>query len=236
MNRRKPWFLALFQPYVRRKLARELDGVWVRGLYRTADFVHSQPVIYAANHVAWWDPLLAIALDQAMKTEAFGIMDEHNLRKLPFFRWVGAVGIDRSEPGSAGPGLKACAELLDRPGRALWIFPQGKQRPSHLQPLDFKTGVLRLQEMAAVPIIPVSIRYLFGERATPQVWIDFGEPLMEADIKTIETHVIDGLARIDYAFEHSLDEFEPLVSGSFRRSEKWLGTQALIRLAGDDEK
>ena len=138
--RRKAWFFSLARRYVRRKFARSFDGIHVAGLEQARALVAREPLILAATHVAWWDALFAIAMADLLGGESYCLMDADNLRRLPFFGWVGAVPLDRSSPKRALRDMKAAATLLDRPGRVLWIFPQGRQRPSHLRPLDLQPG------------------------------------------------------------------------------------------------
>ena len=127
---RKSWFFALARRYVRYKFARGFDGVHVEGLQEARALMAREPVIVAATHVAWWDALFAIQMAALLGGESYCLMDAANLRRLPFFGWVGAVPLDRSSPKRALKDMKAAATLLDRPGRVVWIFPQGRQRPA----------------------------------------------------------------------------------------------------------
>ncbi len=135
---RHPAFLRVARRYTRRRISRRLDGLWVSGLDEARAALAGRPLIFAANHVAWWDALLLLPLDEALGGLGWAVMDARNLRRLPFLGWVGALPLDRSSPERSRGCLQACAALLDRPGRALWIFPQGRQRPAHLRPLDLQ--------------------------------------------------------------------------------------------------
>ena len=110
--RRKPWFLALARRYVRRRFRREFDGFHVEGLERIRRLAAREPVIVASTHVAWWDALFAIQMDWLLGTETYCLMDADNLRRLPFFGWVGAVPLDRSSPKQALRDMKAAAREI----------------------------------------------------------------------------------------------------------------------------
>ena len=36
-----------------------------------------------------------LCLEDALMSEGFAIMDQNNLKKLPFFKWLGAIGIQK---------------------------------------------------------------------------------------------------------------------------------------------
>ena len=208
---RHPAFARLARRYARRRVARGLDGLWVAGLDEARVALSERPVIFAANHVAWWDPLLLLVLDEALGGLGWAVMDADNLRKLPFLGWVGALPLDRSSPDRSRQCLQSCAALLDRPGRGLWIFPQGRQRPAHLRPLDLKAGLAVLHGHNPVDLIAVSIDYVFLETDHPAAVVRFAAPI-PADsaagpdlLVAVERALLDGLTVIDHAAKTATD-------------------------------
>ena len=202
---RRPGVLDFARGYSRRRVAHGLDGVWVAGLDEARATLADRPVLFAANHVAWWDPLLLLILDEALGGLGWAMMDSENLRTLPFLGWVGALPLDRSSPERSRQCLESCAALLDRPGRALWIFPQGRQRPAHLRPLDLKRGVQTLHAHNPVDVIAVSLTYVFLERQHPAAIVRFSAPMPGAEIAgdallpAVESVLVEGLSAIDVA-------------------------------------
>gem|GEM_PF-461922 len=174
---RREAFLRLARPYARRRVARGLDGLWVSGLAEARAALAQRPLIFVANHVAWWDALLLLPLDDALGGTGWAVMDSRNLRSLPFLGWVGALPLDRSSPQRSRECLQSCADLLDRPGRGVWVFPQGRQRPAHLRPLDLKTGLGIMHARRPVDLVVVSIDYVFLERSRPAAVVRFSEPI-----------------------------------------------------------
>lgn len=175
---RQPWAAAAFAAYARRRFARELDGLFVAGLAQARAQVQAGPVILAATHVTWWDPLVLLVLDEALGADGRALMDAENLQRLPFFGAVGAVPIHRNSSMSATRrDLAAAAALLDRPRRALWIFPQGRQRPASVRPLGLQPGIRLVARQAKVPVIPVALQYGWREGERPSVVAHFGAPL-----------------------------------------------------------
>ena len=208
---RRPAFLDFARRYARRRAAHGLDGVWVAGLDEARAALAQRPVFFAANHVAWWDTLLLLILDEALGGLGWAVMDAENLRKLPFLGWVGALPLDRSSAERSRRCLESCAALLDRPGRALWVFPQGRQRPAHLRPLDLKSGVRTVHAHNPVDVVAVSINYVFLERKHPAAIVRFSPPMPaaavagEALMPALESALLDGLAAIDVAVVAATD-------------------------------
>jgi 1-acyl-sn-glycerol-3-phosphate acyltransferase len=203
---RWPGFLDQARRYSRQRVALSLDGLWVAGLDEVRTALADRPLLIAPNHVAWWDTLLLVVLDEVLDGVGWAIMDADNLRVLPFLGWVGALPLDRRSPERSRECLEASAALLDRPGRAVWMFPQGRQRPAHLRPLDLKPhGLQILHRRSPVDVVAVSINYVFLERNRPAAVVRFSAPMpaeivaAERLVPAVESALLDGLAEIDAA-------------------------------------
>jgi 1-acyl-sn-glycerol-3-phosphate acyltransferase len=227
---RSAWFLALARRYVRRRIARGLDGLYVAGLDAARDAARRGPVILAANHVGWWDSFLVIALDEALGTEGYALMDAESVRRLPFFARLGALPLDRSGGARSRAGLRAGAGRLDRPGRALWVFPQGRHRPAHLRPLGFEPGIRLLARWVPdAAVVPISIQYAWGDQPGPAAYARLGAPVAASglDLNALEAEIVEGLARIDGAVDRGEAGFIPLVAGRTASPEGGLGARLL---------
>jgi 1-acyl-sn-glycerol-3-phosphate acyltransferase len=233
---RAPWFLALARRYVRRKLARDLDGLRAAGIDRAREAAAARPVILAANHVSWWDPFLVVALDEALGTEGYALMDAANLAGLPFFARLGAIPLDRGNPARLRAGLRAGAALLDRPGRALWMFPQGRLRPAHLRPLGIQPGIGLLARLSpGAAVVPIAIQYAFGEHPAPAALAWLGEPIPHRIAATpegtalLEIALEAGLREIDAALAGDAPPLPVLVPSRLRRPDEGVGSRVLAR-------
>ena len=227
---RSPWFLALARRYARRRLARGLDGLYVAGLEAARAEARRRPVILAANHVGWWDSFLVVAIDQALGTEAYALMDAESIRRLPFFGRMGALPIDRSGRATSRAGLEDAAARLDRPGRALWIFPQGWHRPAHLRPLGFAPGIRLLARRAPdAAVIPVAIQYAWGEQPGPAAYAHLGAaiPADGLAVEAVEAAVEQGLGEIDAMLAGERAPFPALVAPRVRSPEEGIGARLI---------
>ncbi|GAB4198542.1 MAG: hypothetical protein OHK0013_07840 [Sandaracinaceae bacterium] len=235
-------FLALARPYVRRKLASALDGVWAAGLDDLVAHNRRAPLVLAATHVSAWDPLVLVALEERIERALRGLpsphghalMDRDNLARLPFFGLVGALPLDRRDRARGRADLEASRSTIARRGQRLWVFPQGRQRPPHLRPLDLKPGVLALAARAAV--VPVALSYAFGEREVPSCFVAFGAPLERLEtLEPLEAALVDGLARCDRAADGERgperEGFEAIVASRRRAPGEDPASQALATMA-----
>lgn len=199
----------------------------VSGLQAAREVSRERPIILAANHVGWWDSFLVIAVDQALGTEGYALMDAASIRRMPYFAWLGALPLDRSAPRAA---LREAAILLDVPGRAVWIFPSGMHRPAHLRPLGFQPGIRLLGRLAPQAVVlPIAIQYAFAESNVPGAWVDIGGPVSVDDA---EPAVTAGLTRIDQALDGKDAGFELLITPRGRRPDQGIGARMLERMRG----
>ncbi len=211
---------------LRKRVAVGLDGVYVEGLDAVRALAETRPVLLAANHVAWWDSALLVLLSDALGLPWRFVMDAKNLRRVRYFTLFGAIGLERGE--RAAEGLAAGRAWLSAPGRLLWFFPQGRQRPAHLRPLDLKRGVEAIAAAEGVAVVPVVFAYAFRERPEPAAYVRFGAPLPPgATVEAIEAALLAGLDATDLQLEHPEPSFVPFRAPPRERN---LGDALLRRL------
>jgi 1-acyl-sn-glycerol-3-phosphate acyltransferase len=254
---RRRWFLSLARNHVRRQLASQFDGVYVSGLTEARAICREQPVIIAPNHVAWWDAFLVVLLDEALGTESYCLMDAQNLRRLPFFRWLGAIELARGDLANSYRDLTRSLQLLSAPTRALWIFPQGRQRPPHLRPLQLQSGVALLAQQSHRPVLPVSISYAYLDAPQPRIMVRFNSALngwtvsekervsWRQSLRLLESRLVEGLDANDQyvlanatanaeqgAMAGPFEDYLPLVAGKGHSGDTPAGARFLSFLAG----
>jgi 1-acyl-sn-glycerol-3-phosphate acyltransferase len=165
----------LYTWYGRRLLRSGFARVWVAGAAPDA----TRPVIAAANHSAWWDPIVALFLSHdPFRRDAYGIMEGAQLRRYPFFRRIGCFGVTGRGPTDARVLADFAAELLRQRGnRMLWVFPQGALLP-RAAPLRFFTGTARIARRCPDSVvIPIAIRYELGREQRPECFVRIGSPV-----------------------------------------------------------
>lgn len=215
-----------FERYVRWKIGTGLDGLWVRGLDEARASLAAGSVVFAATHSAWWDGLLLFPLDTALGGGSRVWMDAQNLARLSFFGAMGALPLHVGEPAKLREDLRIAVRYLTGPGRCLWVFPQGHQRPTWLRPLGLRRGATLVASLSESTLIPVAIGYAFREAPVPAVYVDFGRPIASG---ALEEELVAGLARIDAHLEHGEHRFEALIPSRARRTDEGLLSRLLAR-------
>ncbi len=233
---RKPLALRIFRRYARWKVRGGLDGLYVEGLDAARAQLAAGPAVLCPTHASWWDPLVLMLLDEAMDGDTRAFMDSRNLEKLPFFRYIGTIDLDRRSPESAHQDLLRGGALLHKPRRGLWLFPQGRHRPPWLRPLGLKPGVARLAALHPVPLLPMGFQYAFREGERPTCAVSIGpaldpraHPGEAALMGALEAAMAEALERCDaFLDQRGLPAgWSAVVPGAGSRADDGLGTRFL---------
>lgn len=206
-------FAAWFARDAERRIARSFDAVRVRGLSELEGAVAHGPVLVVSNHTSWWDALVVLMLTQrVIRSDSYAMMDASNLVKLPFFAKVGAFGVDLADPADGARAIRYAAKLLSAPGRLVWIFSQGRERPITARPLGFAAGSAQVARVASrAQVVPLALRYEMGEAERPSLYVSIGAPLPRV------SDVEEARAAQEAAVTRELDRIdEALVSGDSR--------------------
>jgi 1-acyl-sn-glycerol-3-phosphate acyltransferase len=102
------------------------------------------PILLAANHVSWWDGFLLRAVQKKIRPDApmFTLMLERELRRNPWFRWMGALPLEPGSPRSFRRVVHALEQQRERtPEQLITFFPQGHIVPSWQRPLFCERGI-----------------------------------------------------------------------------------------------
>ncbi len=168
---------SIFASMNRRMLRRHFHAVHISGGESVARLDRTIPIIFYGNHSNWWDGLLEFFFSrEVFHVDAFLMMDEQQMRRYRFFRWIGAFSVNRTLPRRAEESVRYASELFDRPGKALWIYPQGDMRPNDMRPLRFYSGMSHIaRRLGRVQLVPVAHRYEFLMQQKPESFTSFGE-------------------------------------------------------------
>lgn len=160
-------------------LRKHFDRVFLRLRGERSDELRALPIIVCANHSSWWDGYLATLVERSLGVDTYLMMEEAQLRRYFFFAWAGCFSVDRHNARSALQSLQYAARLLkQKPGRMVWLFPQGEIFPNDLRPLVFYNGASYLARMTApVLLYPVATRIEYQAEQRPDLFISVGEPL-----------------------------------------------------------
>jgi 1-acyl-sn-glycerol-3-phosphate acyltransferase len=172
-----------FAGEARSRIHATFSSIRVQGLAAAQASALAAPTLAVANHTAWWDPMVAIYLSNfVLAVDGYAMMDAKNLRKLPFFRRVGAFGVDIDDPADGARSLRYAAKLLTSPAhgaaqKLVWIFPQGSERPI-TEPCVLRPGSAEIARLAkGCKVQVMAIRYEFAQEEKPRLYLSFGSAM-----------------------------------------------------------
>lgn len=188
-------FEHIFAVYNRNLLKRKFHSLQVSGLDILRKRNSNIPVIIYANHSSWWDGLIAFQISNTLKMDSFIMMEEKQLMKLSIFRKLGAFSVVREKPFEAIKSINYSAKLLEeKPGRALWIFPQGEILNNDIRPIRFYKGITKIiEKVGECIIIPIAFRYEFLGAFKPEVFVKIGEADNNENFENYITLLLDSL-------------------------------------------
>jgi len=139
------------------------------------------PLLLVANHVSWWDGFILREVQQKVRPGGalHIVMLEEELRKRPFLRRLGGVGLTPGSPASLRALLRDLTTQREtEPTLSVLFFPQGRIWPSHRRPLGFRGGVRLLgRALAPVTVLPTGLHMEGGNHMSPTAFVSFAPPL-----------------------------------------------------------
>lgn len=202
---KRPWTSAWLARDAEKRIRASFSAMWMHGLDRLDRALDRGPVVVVSNHTAWWDPLVALYVsERLLRANAFALMDAKNLERLPFFRHVGALGVDLDDPRDGARAIRHATKLLRAPRDLFWVFVSGREIPITQRPLDARPGSAAIARAARAEVVPVALRYEMGNVAKPALWISCGDPIavvrdVEIARQEHERAIVAELDRIDSA-------------------------------------
>lgn len=142
---------------LRRSVAGQLRGVWVRGA------MPEGAAIIAPNHHSWWDGYVLHSLCHALGHRFRVLMTGRQLAAFPYLRRIGAL------PDAAiRPALREA-----QTGAWVVVFAEGLVRPAG--PVGaLLPGAGWLARQAGVPLVPVALRVVMRGQQQPEAYLRFG--------------------------------------------------------------
>lgn len=219
--RKRAAFNAALRPVMNGVLRRRFHNVRVAGAEHLAALDATRPVVGCVNHTNWWDGFVLYALSHALVAHDIHLaMEERNLRRYPFFPWMGAFGLDLDDPRA---GLRYAVRLLrGGAGRLAWMFVQGRLAPAHV-PIVAKPGALWLAERTAAQVLPLVIRYEWLAESRPTILVRVGATLPAGTSPEELSGVMNTLfAGIELALDPvDLAGYRPLFKPRMSMNRRW---------------
>lgn len=171
------WADRAFRPYLAWLFKRHFHAIHVLGEIPAPEA--RLPLLLLPNHSTWWDGFFVYLLNQKIfKRPAFLLMLEAQLRRYPFFKYLGAFAVAPASPASVRAAMRHAAQILKhQPPPLLCLFPQGELLPWSQRPLACKRGleVILRAYGAKANFLPLAMRAEFWGRRWPEAFILFGK-------------------------------------------------------------
>ncbi len=159
----------------------------VKQVSGTEHIPKTSPVIFAANHVGFFDAPALAASVYAVRPNVIHFLTYDLMWRL----WGGpfatrTMGMVRLHPRDAAGSLQQMIEIVQA-GKVAAIFPEGSRNPHPESLLVGKTGVARMALATGAPVIPVGIYNATGRtigqafasflKPDKQIRVVFGQPI-----------------------------------------------------------
>jgi 1-acyl-sn-glycerol-3-phosphate acyltransferase len=236
--RKHALFNLVLRPFLSWTLRRRFHNVYVKGGEHLRSLEPGSPVVGCANHSNWWDGFVLYVLSyRLLPHEIYLAMEEANLKRYPFFTWMGVFGVGLTGPRSALSGLRYAARLLlirseSEAAPLVWIFVQGRLLAAGTQ-IEAKPGALWLAQKTGAQILPLIMRYEWLSESRSSIFVNIDRPLPAAT----STSELDGCMNRLYsdvptsAGTLEMSDYQPLFARGMSINKWWDYLLHLLHLA-----
>ncbi|MDQ3129659.1 MAG: lysophospholipid acyltransferase family protein [Acidobacteriota bacterium] len=189
------WLEKIFAVYNRNLFKRRFSSLQMSGLHFLENNPENTPLVIYANHSSWWDGLTAFQISRRAALDSFIMMEEKQLKKLWFFRKLGAFSVVRENNREALKSINYAIQTLRKnPKRSLWVFPQGEILPNDVRPLRFYNGLARIiKSFEKCSIVCLAMRYEFLGKYKPDIFVKFKNIELSAMELKLKPQEISGI-------------------------------------------
>lgn len=172
--RKHPWVDLWFTAYVDRYLRHSFHRILSRG---PIPDLPDGPVVICTNHSSWWDTLVDYWLSRrVLAIDAYGPMDQRQLRRYPVLSRIGVFGVDRESLQGGREFLAYATELLRGRRSALVLTVQGAMVSPDQRPIRAYGGAARVvREVGKCSLVTLAIDYGFWDDRHPEIFLEWGE-------------------------------------------------------------
>lgn len=192
-----PWFIFVFDLYMRSLFHRRFENVWVDQDYQPGS---DSKTIYYLNHTSWWDGLIPLLLNRKLfRQNARAMMEDKQMRKFGLFKRIGAFSVNLENPRSAVRSLRYAVESMKRPRSCLFIYPEGEIVPFSTGKPNFKKGLgWIVSQCPDVDVVPVGIYINTAKSDKPELFLKIGQ--------AVEFNTSEKAELLNTLFEFKLSE------------------------------
>ena len=177
----KTWLVDGFCRFTKRMVQKNFTcfAVQAASEIQSLKLHHSSLVVYA-NHIGWWDPIVAMLLRKRYLPESvfYAPIDAQALEAYGIFRKLGFYGLNLNTYAGASDFLKTSREILSNPNSSIWITPEGCFTDCRDLDRPLMPGLAHLAATSQNTVfVPLAIEYPFWEEPKPMIATRFGTPI-----------------------------------------------------------
>jgi len=224
LPRVSPMLLRLFRWYGARFVRRHFHALRLAG---DIPVEPTRPIVAYSNHASWWDPLSLMVLSHHMAPgrSHFAPVDAKAMGRYAMFRRLGFFGVEQNTRRGAIEFLRTSQAILNHPGSALWLTPQGRFADVRERPAGFQRGMGALAARCRGTLfVPIAMEYTFWEERLPEALIRVGRPILVEDgssrtdhewMTILEQELLHAQDQLSQAAIHrEVKEFQTLLQGA----------------------
>lgn len=167
----------LYKPYVNRLLRSSFNRFVLTN--SIPDISGSKGLIVTPNHFSWWDGFFAECLMRKFTGRKLYIMMlEDQLKKYPFFKYLGAFSIKPGSVKSVADSLRYSKEIAVSPSSYLVFYPQGEIQKYEVENVKLKSGLTTISDNKMTDVLIVSFKIVYGNEKKPDVYCRFHDKLL----------------------------------------------------------
>ncbi len=155
------------------------------------DLSGEKGIIVTPNHFSWWDGfLIEYLMRRFTGRKLYIMMLEEQLKKYPFFKYLGAFSIKPGSVKSVAESLKYAEEIARSESAYLVFYPQGEIQNYEVDQVRLKKGLGFVSLKKNAGILIVAFKIVYCNEKKPDVYCRFHDKLLklktEDDIKVYE--------------------------------------------------
>jgi 1-acyl-sn-glycerol-3-phosphate acyltransferase len=208
----RPWFIALWKWYVPFLFRRRFNAVHYSGPLPPS----GRSALVYSNHFYWWDAMTPFLLShRVFKKQPRAVMEDKQMRRFPFFAWIGVFSVDRNEKKALLTTLRYAVDTLQDVSRCLFLYPNGGFTDPGAPLPPFEPGLhwiaANAPEAAVMPLA-YFIDHRNGDK--PDLYISCGNPLEPATVDNRTAWLEDARKELQKQLDASRN---PTETGTWRR-------------------
>lgn len=195
------WLYNGFARYARRLIRRRFHAMRVTESSLPSPRADDSMLIYT-NHASWWDPLMAVVVNELLfaPRQFHAPIDEEALQQYAVLGRLGFFPVRKHADDGALVFQLTMLSIL-KSGASAFITPEGQFTDVRAD-IPFRPGLAHLlaglPSDAPVMVLPMAVEYVFWNESTPEILIEFGEPMRPEAVAT-DCAVSDWDARLRHA-------------------------------------